>query len=104
MTVSVIKYVGGNIPDFVGIRCYADSLISSISTNSELTVHAMKILPIQIKSQLWLPEDQKIQPISIGFTFAGNLDVALLTYNLLAFCCSCIQRNRSEERRVGKEC
>ena len=98
MTIAVIKYNKSDIPGFDGIRCYADSLISSVANGSELTKRAMKILPLPVKSQLAVCMlKEGIPETSIGFTFAGNLNVALLTYNTLSFFCSNIQRGPEEE-------
>lgn len=97
MTIAVIKYNKSDIPGFDGVRCYADSLISSVVNGSELTKRAMKILPLPVKSQLAVCMlKEGIPETSIGFTFAGNLNVALLTYNTLSFFCSNIQRGPDE--------
>lgn len=92
MTLSVLKYIDEPI-SFRGIRCYADSLITAADTGSSLTTHAIKILPVELKSQPYTYKEDAIQTATIGFTFAGNLNVAILTYNLLTILCSNIQRS-----------
>lgn len=95
MTIVALKYNDRNMLGFKGIRCYADSLITS--DNCNLTNQAMKILPLTIKSQPYVSLTEKIPEINIGFAFAGSLNEALLTYNSLSFFCSNIQQISAKE-------
>ena len=91
MTLSVVYFNNcdyKNDPGAYGIRCCADSLITG--EIGKLTLHAMKILPLTISydNDYCSIDKKKILSHSIGFTYAGNLNVALNTYSLISYLCS----------------
>jgi hypothetical protein len=91
MTLSVVYFNRTTEVAAEGIRCCADSLISGDLGN--YTPHAMKILPLKIS---YCPDYSFIYhkprlTHTIGFTFAGNLSVAMVSYNLLSNLCENIQ-------------
>lgn len=99
MTLSVIYFNNDKIDaTAVGIRCCADSLIST-TYGSGLTPHAIKILELRIAYTPIYYSLYKKFPMqhSIGFTFAGNLNVATITFNLLNYLCANIQPNKEKK-------
>lgn len=92
MTLSVIYFNDDkNDAAAVGIRCCADSLITGEC--GKLTPHAMKILKLNLSYDLGysLINPQPLINHSIGFTFAGNLNVAMVTYTLMSHLCEHFQ-------------
>lgn len=92
MTLSVIYFNDDkNDAAAVGIRCCADSLITGEC--GKLTPHAMKILKLNLSYDLGysLINPQPLINHSIGFTFAGNLNVAMITYALMSHLCERLQ-------------
>ena len=94
MTLSVVYFNNCDFesdPGAYGIRCCSDSLISG--EIGKLTPHAMKILQLRISYDDIFCSIIKKQNIyhSIGFTYAGNLNVAMITYSLISYLCSHFQ-------------
>lgn len=92
MTLSVVYFNDGKIESGpIGVRCCADSLITGKC--GALTPHAMKILKLNLSYDLgysFINPRPLINP-SIGFTFAGNLNVAMVTYTLISHLCEHFQ-------------
>lgn len=92
MTISVLwsdKTLYSNDIQYPCIKCYADSLVSS--QNGVLTEHAMKILPLTLSFSMEYQQitgDEPPRPYQLGFTYAGNIEVAMYAYSLLSFFCS----------------
>ncbi len=92
MTLSVIYFHDDKIDsNSTGIRCCADSLITGEC--GKLTPHAMKILKLNLSYDLGysLINHQPLINHSIGFTFAGNLNVAMVTYAFISHLCEHFQ-------------
>ena len=95
MTLSVLYFHHDKAnPNMDGIRCCADSLISR-TDGGELTPHAMKIFKLNLSYEIGYslsnPQFSPIVNHSIGFTFAGNLNVAMVTYSLINHLCEHFQ-------------
>lgn len=99
MTLSVIYFNTDKIDQTaIGIRCCADSLISESYGN--LTTNAMKILKLNLAyspSYYSMTHYPRNITHSIGFTYAGNLNVAMITYTLLSHLCVHLNPRKGKE-------
>ncbi len=75
--------------DTEGIICLADSLISNISNlQSSITEQSIKILNCRFNYATNFKECPKLIHNEFGLTFAGNVSIAMQTYNIARICFS----------------
>lgn len=102
MTLSVVYFNRTKEAAAEGIRCCADSLITG--ELGKYTPHAMKILPLQISypPDYTFIEHKPRLTHTIGFTFAGNLNVAMVSHSLLSHLCQHIQPKHTHDGSLPK--
>lgn len=93
MTLITLSYKKSDIDiNSNGIVCFADSLASN-TTNPEMAIteQAMKIVSLSCCYEISFKEYPQLHHNEIGIAFAGNISIAMQTYNIARIACRHIQ-------------